>query len=148
MSLLYFIWVYRMRCRYMLGQCCPNATSNASIEWLIYRPTCRYIGLFADALKHDVFIDQNYVCELYDCVWLCITDIFCLNRYVSALWGNTVMFRLSRSTSFKNGDLACSGASVTTPEVTRGTRIVSPLIIAFCDLEDGGRRLRNRCECL
>ena len=52
MSLLYFILVYRMRCKYVSGQCCPNANSNASIEIGL-----RAEDLRADAVKHDTFID-------------------------------------------------------------------------------------------
>ena len=47
MILLYFILGYHMRWKYVLGLCCPNTNSNASIE----------IGLRAEAVKHDVLID-------------------------------------------------------------------------------------------
>ena len=52
------ILVYRMRCKYMLGQCCPNANSNAGIEKGLretgLRAKClRAEGLRAEAVKHD-----------------------------------------------------------------------------------------------
>ena len=41
-----------MMCKYVLGQCCLNATRNASIEIGL-----RAEGLRAEAVKHYVFID-------------------------------------------------------------------------------------------
>ena len=60
-----------------------------------------------------------------ECIIVCNWG-FLLNRLVSTLWGNTFLFRLSRTRSSEIGGLPFSGVSVTTPEVTRGTQVVSP----------------------
>ena len=48
MRSLYFILVYHMKCKYVLGQYCPNANSNASIDICL-----RAEGLLAAAVKYD-----------------------------------------------------------------------------------------------
>ena len=50
--------------------------------------------------------------------------------------------------SFEIGGLACSSVSVTTPEVTWGTHVVSPFDHRALRLfEDRRKRLRYRGEC-
>ena len=73
---------------------------------------------------------------------------FLLYMLVSALLGNTFLFKLSRTRPFEIGAIPCSGVSVTTHEVTWGTHVVSPFDhrVLF-DLEDRRRRLRYRGEC-
>ena len=59
---------------------------------------------------------------------------FLLNMLVSALLGNTFLFRLSRTKPFEIGAIPCSGVSPFDHRV-------------LCDLEDRRRRLRYRGEC-
>ena len=47
------ILAYRMRCKYMLGQCCPNANSNASIEDVLREVGLRSEGLRAEGLRAE-----------------------------------------------------------------------------------------------
>ena len=69
-----------MKCKYVLGQCCPNANSNASIEIGI-----RAEGLRAEAVKHDVFIDKLMAYENCMKCMIAYNGDFCLNSVVSAL---------------------------------------------------------------
>ena len=67
--------------------------------------------------------------------------IFCLNNFVLALTNSTFLFQLSRTNLFEIWRPSLF-RRVTTLEVTRGTRAMSSMTMAFCDLEDGRRLLR------
>ena len=103
----------------MLGQCFPNANGNAGL---------RAGGLRAEGLRLGMYDNCRECMIVYS--WG-----FLLNKLVSALLGNTFLFRLSRTRSSKIGGLPCSGVSVTTPEVTWGTHVVSPFDRGECFLD-------------
>ena len=130
--------VYWMTCEDMLGQCCPNANGNAGLR----AGGLRAEGLPLEAVKHEWhgMYDNNFCRE---CM-IVYSWGFLLNMLVSALLGNTFLFRPSRTKPF---EIPCSGVSLTTHEVASGTHVVSPFDHrVLCDLEDRRRRLRYRGE--
>ena len=132
--------VYCMTCEEMLGQCCPNANGNAGLR----ARGLRAESLPAEAVKHEWL-------GMYDNCRECMIVHswgFLLNMLVSALLGNTFLFRLSRTRPLEIRVIPCTGVSVTTHEVTWGTHVVSSFDHrVLCDLEDRRRRLRYRGEC-
>ena len=136
--------VYCMTCEDMLGQCCPNANGIAGLRAGGLRAEClRAEGLPAETVKHEWL-------RMYDNFRECMIVYrwgFLLSMLVSALLGNTFLFRLSRTRPFEIGALPCSGVSVTTHEVTCGTHVVNLFDHrVLCDLEDRRRRLIYRGE--